>query len=82
MREILQLTWPGTLFLLWCFEWQLTPWERAVTAILPFCGLALAPGEVTARFGHHFHLDKIAGEHDLKGWPRGWSAYLMTRNDA
>lgn len=81
VREVMGLTRPGTQFLLWCFEWELAPWERAVTAILPFGGLALRPGEVTARFGRHFDITRIAGERNLQGWPRGWAAYLMTRNE-
>lgn len=82
LREVVALTRPGTRFLLWCFEWTLAPWERATTAILPFGGLALAPGEVAARFGHQFEITHIAGEQDLRGWPRGWAAYLMTRLDS
>jgi len=82
VQQVEALTRPGARFLLWCFEWTLAPWERAVTAITPFGGLALAPGEVTTRFGRHFEIDQLAGEHDLRGWPRGWSAYLMTRLDA
>ncbi len=79
VREVTALAAPGARFLLWCFEWELRPWERLVTAILPFGGLALAPDEVTQRFGRHFHIQPIAGQQHLKGWPRGWTAYLMTR---
>ena len=62
---------PGTRFLLWCFEWTLAPWNRTATAILPFGGLALVPGEVAARFGCQFAINQIAGEQHLRGWPRG-----------
>ncbi len=82
VHEVVALTRPGTRILLWCFEWTLTPWERVTTAILPFGGLALAPGEVTARFGNQFEINYIAGEQHLRGWPRGWAAYLMTRRNA
>ncbi|HEY3337629.1 MAG TPA: class I SAM-dependent methyltransferase [Propionicimonas sp.] len=79
VREVVALTRPGTQFLLWCFEWTLAPWEHAATALLPFGGLTLAPGEVAARFGRQFEVHQIAGEQHLRGWPRGWAAYLMTR---
>jgi len=79
IREVVALTRPGTRFLLWCFEWTLAPWERAATAILPFGGLTLAPGEAAARFGRHFEINHVAGEQHLRGWPRGWATYLMTR---
>jgi len=79
VRQVMELARPGARYLLWCFEWELALWERAVTALLPFGGLALAPGEVTARFSRHFEITHIAGEQDLQSWPRGWSAYLMTK---
>jgi 2-polyprenyl-3-methyl-5-hydroxy-6-metoxy-1,4-benzoquinol methylase len=81
VRDVVALARPGARFLLWCFEWDLRPWERAATALLPFGGLALAPGEVAARFGRQFEIDQVAGRQGLQGWPRGWAAYLMTRND-
>lgn len=79
VREVLPLARPGARFLLWCFEWDLRGWERVVTAVLPFGKMALAPGEAAARFGRHFVIERIAGEVNLRGWPRGWAAYLMTR---
>lgn len=81
VREVTALAAPGARFLLWCFEWELRRWERLATAILPFDGLALTPGEVTERFGRLFDIEQIAGQQHLTGWPRGWSAYLMTRLD-
>ena len=79
VREVTALAAPGTRFLLWCFEWELRRWERIAVAILPFGGIALTPGEVTQRFGPAFHIQHIDGQQDLTGWPRGWTAYLMTR---
>lgn len=81
VREVTALAAPGARFLLWCFEWELRRWERLAIAILPFGGLALTPGEVTERFSHSFDIERIDGQQDLKGWPRGWTAYLMTRRD-
>lgn len=79
VREVTALAAPGARFLLWCFEWKLRPWERLAVAILPFGGIALAPGEITERFAGTFDIHHIDGQQDLPGWPRGWSAYLMTR---
>jgi SAM-dependent methyltransferase len=81
VREVVPLARPGAHFLLWCFEWELRPVERLLTSILPFGKLALGPGEVQARFGARFHIEQLAGEADLPGWPRGWAAYLMTRKE-
>lgn len=68
----------GAKFLLWCFEWELTAWERLATALLPFGELALRPGEVEHWFGSTCDIERIAGETDLPKWPRGWAAYLLT----
>lgn len=80
VRQVLPLTHEGTRFLLWCFEWQLSRWERFVERLMPFGKLALAPGEAQARFGRHFTVDRVDGGSGLRGWPRGWAAYLMVRN--
>lgn len=82
VRQILPLAKPASRFLLWCFEWELGLWERAVTSALPFGKLALAPGEAERRFVKFFDVVRIAGESGLSSWPRGWAAYLMTRRPA
>ncbi len=81
VREVVPLARPGAHFLLWCFEWELRRVERLLTSILPFGKLALGSGEVQERFGARFHIEQLAGEADLPGWPRGWAAYLMTRKE-
>jgi SAM-dependent methyltransferase len=77
--HVTSLTKPGTKFLLWCFEWELKGWERVVSAILPFGNLTLRPGEVERCFASTFEIEQIGGESDLPKWPRGWAAYLLTR---
>jgi hypothetical protein len=47
-------------------------------AILPPRNITLRPGEVEQRFASTFDITRIAGESDLKKWPRGWAAYLLT----
>lgn len=79
VRQVTPLARTGGKFLLWCFEWELGPWERLFTTILPFGKMALAPGEATNRFAADFEIEHVAGESGLTGWPRGWAAYLMTR---
>jgi len=79
VRAVIPLAAPGARFLIWCFEWDLRRWERLVTRILPTGGLAMAPGEVSHRFGSTFEIERVAGQDGLSGWPRGWAAYLMTR---
>ncbi|MDQ4491941.1 class I SAM-dependent methyltransferase [Sinomonas sp. ASV486] len=79
MRAVVPLLRSGGLFLLWCFEWIPSRWERAAVAALPFGQMALLPGEVERRFGAEFAIERVAGESGLRGWPHGWAAYLMTR---
>ena len=70
------LTHPGTLFLLFCFEWPRRWWER----ISPF-GMALEPGEVERRFGEYFEIERIAGTEkpDFSKLIARHAAYLMIR---
>ncbi|WP_120519775.1 class I SAM-dependent methyltransferase [Arthrobacter celericrescens] len=79
LRDVVPLAAPGAKFLLWNFEWELKGWEKAAVKLLPFGGMALAPGYVEATFSPDFSIERVAGESGLKGWPRGWAAYLMTR---
>jgi SAM-dependent methyltransferase len=78
MRSVVRLAGPGARFMLWCFEWKLSRRERLLMRVLPTGGLAMAPGEVAQRFGGTFEIERLAGETGLRGWPRGWAAYLMT----
>jgi SAM-dependent methyltransferase len=76
--QVRSLAKPGAKFLLWCFEWEPKGWERVAMAILPPRNITLRPGEVEQRFASTFDVTRIAGESDLKKWPRGWAAYLLT----
>jgi SAM-dependent methyltransferase len=76
--QVRALAKPGAKFLLWCFEWEPKGWERVAIAILPPRNITLRPGEVEQRFASTFDITRIAGESDLKKWPRGWAAYLLT----
>ena len=74
LQNVLPLTHTGSLFVLYCFEWQPRGWEHLV-----YDRLALRLNEAYDRFGHYFEIEKIAGEQDLPGFPRGWAVYLMKR---
>ena len=74
VQNILLLTHAGTRYLLYCFEWEPRWYERPY-----FSGMAMLPGEVERRFAPHFDIERYAAESGLKGLPRGWAVYLMTR---
>jgi SAM-dependent methyltransferase len=51
MKNVLPLSHQGSLFLLYCFEWETRWWERLLT----FLGsMAIEPGEAERRFGTNF----------------------------
>lgn len=77
MQSVLQLAHRGSLFVLYCFEWQPRGWEHLV-----YDRLALRLNEANERFSRYFEMEKIAGEQNLPGFPRGWAVYLMKRNGA
>jgi hypothetical protein len=73
---VVPLAGPGARFLLWCFEWQPRRFDRW-TRFLP-----MAPGEVAARFGAWFAIERLTstaiGRRRLIA---GTAAYLMTRGE-
>ncbi|MGC9348246.1 MAG: class I SAM-dependent methyltransferase [Anaerolineae bacterium] len=74
MRNVLPLTRPGSLFLLYAHEWAPRWWERPF-----YSSAALELGEAEARFSPYFRIEEIARESELDGFPRGYAVYLMTR---
>jgi hypothetical protein len=50
--------------------------------LLPFGEVCMLPGEVERRFGPYFTIERVAGESERNGWPRGYSVYLMKRRPA
>jgi len=81
VKNVLPLTHTGSQFLLYCFEWQLRWWERAMLRLAFFGAMALEPGEVERRFGEHFEIERIAGAADFSKWPPAYAVYLMTRKE-
>ena len=74
LRNVLPLTHPGSLFLLYAFEWEPRWWERSF-----YSHVALDLGEVKLRFSPYFQIEEIARNQQQKGFPRGYAVYLMTR---
>ncbi len=75
LRNILPLTRPGSLYLLWGFEYPMRWWEK----FIPFYDIAFYTGEIEERFGKYFDIERIARKLDYSKWPPGYAAYLMTR---
>jgi SAM-dependent methyltransferase len=74
LHNVLPLTHAGTRYLLYCFEWTPRWYEYPY-----FSSMAMLPGEAERRFAPHFDVERYAAESGLKGLPRGWAVYLMTR---
>ncbi len=79
VRNVLPLTRPGSLFLLYAFEWAPRAWERLLFRLGIFGAMTLEPGEAERRFGLHFDIERYAGAVDYSQWPAGYAVYLMTR---
>ncbi|MFX1481789.1 MAG: class I SAM-dependent methyltransferase [Promethearchaeota archaeon] len=79
VKNILPLTHPDTLFLLFCFEWFPRWWERPL-----FDRMAMKPGEVGFRFGNYFDIERISGRKipDFSKFPPGYGVYLMRRKES
>jgi SAM-dependent methyltransferase len=76
MKNVLPLTHQGSLFLLYCFEWELRWWERLVAV---FGQMAMEPGEAERRFGNYFEIERVAGEKTGSSFMPAYATYLMTR---
>ena len=74
LRNVLPLTHPASLFLLYAFEWEPRWWERPF-----YSSLALDLGEASLRFSPYFQVEEIARKQEMSGLPGGYAVYLMTR---
>ncbi|MFX0212048.1 MAG: hypothetical protein ACFFDT_39100, partial [Candidatus Hodarchaeota archaeon] len=70
IKNILQLTHPGTKCLLYCFEWAPRWWERILVR-MKIGGVALLPGEVRRRFEPYFKIEQLSKRLDFSKWPPG-----------
>lgn len=72
LQNVLPLSHPKSLFLLYVFEWKMRWWER------PF-NIACEPGEIERRFSGYFDIECYMRNTAGSGWPSGEAVYLMTR---
>lgn len=75
VQNMLPLTYAGSFYLLWGFEYPQRWWER----FLPFYDIPFYSGEIEQRFGAYFEIEKVAGSLDWSRFPPGYAAYLMVR---
>ncbi len=78
LRNMLRMTYPGSRYLLWGFEYPVRWWEKLV----PFFDVPFYPGEIEQRFGPYFEITRISGRVDYSRWPPGYAVYLMTSKGA
>jgi SAM-dependent methyltransferase len=79
MKNVLPLAGQGSLFLLYCFEWETRWWERLLT----FLGtMAIEPGEAQRRFGAYFRIERVAGGNTGSRFMPATATYLMARKSS
>jgi SAM-dependent methyltransferase len=76
MQNVLPLTSQGSLFLLYCFEWETRWWERLLA---PLGSMAMEPGEAQRRFGELFEIERVAGGPTRSRFMPATATYLMRR---
>ena len=81
LGSVLPLTRPGSVFLLFCFEWKLRAWERLIKRIFGVTMGALEPGEAEQRFGAYFEIERSAGPVDYSRFIAGEAVYWMVRKN-
>ncbi len=79
MSNVIPLSRPGSLFLLYTFEWVPRTWERLLFRLGIFGAMTLEPGETERRFSRHFEIECNTRRLDYSRWPSGEAVYLMTR---
>jgi SAM-dependent methyltransferase len=77
LQNVLPLTRPGGLFLLYCFEWEPRWWVRLFAARL---GIAMNPGEIERLLGEYFEIEVFSKMDTEPQYGLTWVTYLMTRN--
>jgi SAM-dependent methyltransferase len=75
LNNLLPLTHPGSIYLLWGHEYPMRWWEKFV----PFFDVPFYPGEIESRFSPFFEIELMYSRIDYSKWPPGHAAYLMTR---
>lgn len=78
LKNVLPLTHPGSLFLLFCFEWPSRWWERPLSNRI---GVAMRPGETERRFGEYFDIEPYRRVQTGSKLIPIFATYLMTRRE-
>jgi SAM-dependent methyltransferase len=82
LHSVLPLTHPGSIFMLYCFEWRLRWWERLLKRLFFFAAdWVLEPGEAERRFGEYFEIERTGTPVDYTHFPPGEAVYWMTRKN-
>ena len=76
--RIKELVSPGSKLFMYCFDWNMSWWERALAKILPFGDGVIQSDEVQELFADSWEITRLEHHDNLKGWPRSYSVYLMT----
>ena len=76
MKNVLPLTHPRSLFLLYCFEWAPRSSERLFSL-----NMALNPGELEHRFGEYFEIEVISKIETGSRFMPVFATYLMARKE-
>ncbi len=78
MQNVLPLTHPGSMFLIYCWEWAPRWWGRL---FYDRVGVAMKPGEIERHFGEYFEIEVFSKMETSSRYDGlTWATYLMTRN--
>jgi SAM-dependent methyltransferase len=80
IRNVVPLAHPGSLFLLYTFEWEPRWWERGLVAL--GAPPALEPGEAERRFGDDFEIERFAETETGSALIPATATYLMARKSS
>lgn len=76
VKNVVPLSHPGSLFLLYCFEWVPRWWVRLFAARL---GIAMNLGEIEQLLGEYFEIEVFSKMETEPQYGLTWVTYLMTR---
>lgn len=76
VKSVLPLSHPGSLFLLYCFEWEPRWWVRLFARRL---GIAMNPGEIEDLLGEYFEIKVFSKMDTEPQYGLTWVTYLMKR---
>jgi SAM-dependent methyltransferase len=80
--NVLPLTHPGSVFLLYCFEWPIRWWERLLKRWFSMTIGVVEPGEIEGYFGQYFEIERSAGPINLNEFIACEAVYWMIRKVA